>query len=367
MTVTAFDPAAIEAELAPFVAPTIPHGGVLLAVSGGPDSTALMRAALRAGPTVSLHVATVDHGLRAASASEAEGVAAMARNLGLPHRTLVWTGPKPTNGLQAAARSARYGLLGDHANDLGVGWVLTGHTRDDQAETVLMRLLAGSGPAGLAGMRAVRLLVGAVRLGRPFLHRPKADLVAYCAAHGLVPVQDESNADPRFTRARLRRLLPDLAREGLSDTRLTRLAARCARDDEALTQTARTAYLAARRPADGPSLVRLDASSLAALPDAILIRVLIQALAEAGAGRPRLERIESLVLEALRPALRDRTPLRRTLAGMLVSLTRVRGLTLAAAPARTDRDGAGDGLAAGARDLLGKGDGAAYIGLECPD
>nr|USU30780.1 tRNA lysidine(34) synthetase TilS [Methylobacterium sp. OTU13CASTA1] len=371
MTAPDFDPAAIEAALSPYVAPAIPHGGVLLAVSGGPDSTALMQAAKQAlervGPTIPLHVATVDHGLRAASAVEAEGVATLARDFGLPHRILAWTGPKPAHGLQAAARGARYALLGAHAQRLGLDWVLTGHTRDDQAETVLMRLLAGSGPAGLAGMRAVRPLVGRVRLGRPFLALPKAGLVAYCAAHGLTPVQDASNADPRFARARLRRLLPDLAREGFSDARLTRLAARCARDDAALNEAARAAYVTARRPADAPTLVRLDASGLANLPDAVLIRVVALALAEAGAGRPRLERIESLVLDALRPALRDRAPLRRTLAGLLVSLTRGRGFTLAPAPARTGGDGAGDRLAAGVRDLLGKGGGAAYIGSECPD
>lgn len=367
MTAPDFDPAAIEAALAPFVAPTVTRGGVLLAVSGGPDSTALMRAALRAGPTVPLHVATVDHGLRAASAAEARGVAAMADALGLPHTTLAWTGPKPAHGLQAAARAARYGLLGDHATRLGLDWVLTGHTRDDQAETVLMRLLAGSGPAGLAGMRAVRPLVGTVRLGRPFLGVSKAGLVAYCAADGLVPIRDPSNADPRFARARLRALLPALAREGLSDARLVRLAARCARDDAVLAQSARAAYAAARRPPEGPVLVRLDGPTLAALPDAVLIRVVARALAETGAGPARLERIESLVLDGLRPALTDRAPLRRTLAGMLVSLTRGRGLTLTPAPARTGREAPGDRLAAGTRDLLGKGGGAAYIGPECPD
>ncbi|MCJ2083732.1 tRNA lysidine(34) synthetase TilS [Methylobacterium sp. J-090] len=370
MTAPELDPAAIEAALIPYVAPALSHGGVVLAVSGGPDSTALMRAASRAGPTVPLHVVTVDHRLRTASVTEAGTVAAMARHLGLRHDILPWTGAKPANGLQAAARAVRYALLGRYAEDVGAQWVLTGHTRDDQAETVLMRLLAGSGPAGLAGMRTERALVGGVRLGRPFLGLPKAGLVAYCAAQGLVPIQDPTNLSPRFARARLRRLLPDLAEEGLTDARLCRLAARCARDDDALGQAAAAAYAAARRAADDPILIRLDGPTLAAVPDAILIRVVARALGEAacpGAAAPRLEKIEALVLTALRPALDTRTPLRRTLGGCLVSLTRGRGLTLAPAPARTGRAPRGDGLAAGARDLLGKGDGAAYIGPECPD
>lgn len=363
MTAPDLEPGAVVAALAPYVAPTTPHGGVLLAVSGGPDSTALMQAALRAGATVPLHVATVDHGLRATSAAEAAGVAEAARQLGLPHRTLAWTGPKPSHGLQAAARAARYDLLALHAQSLGAAWVLTGHTRDDQAETVLMRLLAGSGPAGLAGMRAERPLAGTVRLGRPFLGLSKARLVAYCAGLGLIPIQDPSNADPRFARARLRRLLPGLAGEGLTEARLCRLAERSARDDDALTQAARDAYATASRPAEAPALIRLDAPALKALPDAILLRVMVRALGTAG-GAARLERIEGLVLHALRPALDAGTPLRRTLGGCLVALSRARGLTLAPAPPRR---GGADGLAAGARDLLGKGSGGAYIGSECPD
>ncbi|MBN6823114.1 tRNA lysidine(34) synthetase TilS, partial [Methylobacterium organophilum] len=173
---------------------------MLLAVSGGPDSSALMHAAarLRDATGASLRVATVDHGLRPESGAEAEAVGRAARALGLPHAILTWAGAKPGTGLQDAARRARYALLAAHAEAVGAGLVLTGHTRDDQAETVLIRLAAGSGPAGLAGMRAERDLGPGLALGRPFLHLPKASLVAWCAARGVAYARDPANGDPRF-------------------------------------------------------------------------------------------------------------------------------------------------------------------------
>ena len=129
---------------------------IVLAVSGGPDSIALMwlaarwRRALARGPR--LVAVTVDHGLRAASAREASDVKRLARSLGLPHHTVRWRGAKPKTGVPAAARAARYRLLAKAAQDHGATHILTAHTRDDQAETLLMRLLRGSGIAGLAAM-----------------------------------------------------------------------------------------------------------------------------------------------------------------------------------------------------------------------
>ena len=122
---------------------------IVLAVSGGPDSVALMwlmarwRRALSKGPR--LVAVTVDHGLRPEAAREARNVKALARALDLEHRTLRWTGDKPRSGVPAAARAARYRLLAKAARGAGARHVLTAHTRDDQAETLLMRLLRGSG------------------------------------------------------------------------------------------------------------------------------------------------------------------------------------------------------------------------------
>lgn len=344
---------------------------IVLAVSGGPDSTALMHAAAQAGGTSRLIVATVHHGLRPESAEEAAKVAASAAALGLSHETLTWADTKPATGIAAAARTARYRLLGNHARSIGADLVLTGHTRDDQAETVLMRLLAGSGPTGLAGMRRERELEPGIRLGRPFLSVPKAELVAYCERHGLDYLRDPSNHDDRYGRARLRRVMPLLAADGLSAERLCRLAERSARDDDALAAAAQETLQETVR--SGIRGLTLDGQALAALPRALLIRVVAAALERAGAGGAiRLERLERLILGELLPALQARTPLRRTLAGILIVVGRSGEVTLAAAPARrsaVERPAppqAGT-LAAGAPDLLGKGDGAAYIGPACQD
>src|SRR3954468_6794572 len=140
---------------------------LILAISGGPDSTALMwlaarwRARRKRGPK--LIAVTIDHGLRPESAREALTVKRLARKLGIAHRTMAWTGTKPATGIQEAARNARYRLLADAARKSGARHILTAHTLDDQAETVLFRLARGSGVSGLKGMTRLR----------PFgVHRP---------------------------------------------------------------------------------------------------------------------------------------------------------------------------------------------------
>ncbi|WP_111423731.1 tRNA lysidine(34) synthetase TilS, partial [Rhodoplanes roseus] len=169
----------------------------------------------------------------------------LADRLGVSHRVLRWVGDKPSTGLQEAARVARYRLLAEAARAVGAAHVVTAHTRDDQAETVLFRLARGSGLSGLAGMARVSPLPalstgegkatdGAPFLVRPFLDVPKARLIATLEAAGVPYADDPSNRDPRFTRSRLRRLLPSLAEEGLSAARLVQLAGRMRRADAAL-------------------------------------------------------------------------------------------------------------------------------------
>ncbi|MEH3117006.1 MAG: tRNA lysidine(34) synthetase TilS [Methylorubrum populi] len=340
-------PASPDEHLARALAPFLDkaEAKVLLAVSGGPDSTALMHAAARIDAAGRLRVATVDHGLRPGSAGEAAAVGRWAAELGLAHTVLTWDAPRRGSRIQAAARAARYSLLAGHAAEIGAERVLTAHTLDDQAETVLMRLIAGSGPAGLAGMRRERPLAPGIRLARPFLGLPKSGLVTYCEVHRLPFLRDPSNADERFARARLRRLLPLLEAEGLSAARLGRLAARAARDEAALTQRAQTVLSEIARPAE--KSLALDGLRLLREPAAIALRVLDAALervvpdGEATAPR-RLERLESLVLEALLPALAEGRALRRTLRGVLVE-ARAKGVVrLAPAPPRGIATGSGE-------------------------
>ena len=187
---------------------------LVLAVSGGPDSTALMwlaarwRKSLKAKPK--LIAITVDHGLRKEAKREAAAVGKVARKLGIAHRILRWTGKKPTTGLQQAARAARYKLLAEAARKDKATHILTAHTLDDQAETVLIRMSRGSGLRGLAAMQRLSRLDGAepvLALVRPLLEVPKARLIATLKAAKIAYADDPSNRDPRFTRARLRALM----------------------------------------------------------------------------------------------------------------------------------------------------------------
>src|ERR1700687_4415205 len=239
---------------------------IVLAVSGGPDSIALMwlaarwRRALARGPR--LIAVTVDHGLRSEAAREARDVKRLARTLDLPHHTVRWTGAKPKTGLPAAARAARYRLLAQAARASGATHILTAHTRDDQAETLLMRMLRGSGIAGLAAMARQSERDG-VLLARPFLHVSKSQLIATLKKAKLGFADDLTNRDPSFTRPRLRTLMPVLAAEGGDARNLARLAPRLARANQAVEVLVDGAerYLALRdREASRPKL-RADAKT----------------------------------------------------------------------------------------------------------
>jgi tRNA(Ile)-lysidine synthase len=313
--------------------------GLVLAVSGGPDSTALLvlaaRWAKRLKRAPKLIAVTIDHGLRPEAAREAAMVKQLARRLGVPHRTLHWRGRKPQTGLQEAARHARYELLAQIATRARFAHILTAHTLDDQAETVLFRLARGSGLFGLTGMaHATPLPLNGVReifLVRPFLHLAKARLVATLQAERIAYAEDPSNRDPRFTRARLRTLMPALAREGLDARGLARLAARLRRAESTIqiaVQAARSALAPPPWPQHGP--VAFETAAFAGLPAEVGLRLLGEAVAHSGDEGPvELAKLESLY-EALRQA---RSRLRRTLAGALITLDHDH-LTVERAPAR---------------------------------
>jgi tRNA(Ile)-lysidine synthase len=316
---------------------------LVLAVSGGPDSTALLvlaarwRAALKRGPQ--LLAVTIDHGLRQQSAGEARAVKRLAVRLGVRHRTLRWTGPKPSAGLPEAARAIRYRLLAAAARGAGAPHVLTAHTLDDQAETVLIRMARGSGPTGLCAMARETPLEG-LTLARPLLDLPKARLIGTLEAIGMAFADDPSNRDPRFTRARLRGLMPVLAGEGLDAPRLALLARRLRRVEATIEFAVDAAAVAVTVAGEGAwtggDPIVLAAEKFMRLPAEVALRLLGRALALAGNEGPvQLGKLEALC-EALENAAKGPAPmrLRRTLAGALVTLTPDR-LTIERAPPRS--------------------------------
>jgi tRNA(Ile)-lysidine synthase len=311
---------------------------IVLAVSGGPDSVALMwlaarwRRGLKRGPR--LIAVTVDHGLRAEAAPEARDVKRLARTLDLEHRTQRWRGAKPKTGVPAAAREARYALLARAARAVGATHVATAHTRDDQAETLLMRLLRGSGIAGLGAMTGESEREG-VRLARPLLDISKARLIATLDAAGIGFVDDPTNRDPAFTRPRLRALMPALAEEGADAKTLSRLAARLARANAAVEVLAdgaeRYLTLTDRNAARGG----YDAHRFAALPDEIRLRLLKRAIDRcAHEGPAELGKVETLLAAVDRAMADGQTRLKQTLAGAAISLAKGRILIQPAPPRR---------------------------------
>lgn len=327
---------------------------LVLAVSGGPDSVALMwlaarwRNALSRGPR--LLAVTVDHGLRQEATREARDVKRLARMLGVTHRTLRWTGVKPKTGIPAAARAARYRLLASVARSSGASHVLTAHTRDDQAETLLMRLLRGSGIGGLAAMARESEREG-VLIARPFLNVSKSQLIATLEKAGIGFAEDPTNRDPSFTRPRIRKVIEGLAVEGGDARNLARLASRLARANAAievlvdgaarylaLKDAAATSQPAALRRSNG---VSFDAASFAALAEEIRLRLLLRAIERFGhEGPAELGKVEALLAafdQTLRKAGKGRpVKLKQTLAGAVISLARGR-IVIEPAPPRRRR------------------------------
>jgi tRNA(Ile)-lysidine synthase len=311
---------------------------LVLAVSGGPDSTALLalavrwRGSLERGP--GLVAVTIDHGLRRESAREAHAVKQLANRLGVRHRTLRWTGAKPETGLQEAARAARYRLFATAARGAGATHILTAHTQDDQAETVLIRMARGSGVAGLGAMARETPLNGLI-LVRPLLDIPKSRLIATVEADGLPFADDPSNRDPRYLRARLRHLMPQLAEEGLDARRLALFANRMRRAEAAIEGAVDAAVQAVSDSSwndGGP--IALDAQKFRNLPAEVGLRLLGRAIARCGDEAPAgLAKLEALYA-ALASAMMAKAPrLRRTLAGALVTLA-AQALCIERAPPR---------------------------------
>jgi len=313
--------AALMAPLGPFESLPL----VAVGVSGGPDSLALCLllqdwAVRRGGRVVAL---TVDHGLRAEAAAEAQAVGRLLADRGIEHEILRIEAAAPATGIQAWARTERRRLLLARCADRGILHLALGHRLEDQAETLLLRLSRGSGPDGLAGMAAVRE-EGPARILRPLLGIARARIEATCRAFGLPWVEDPSNTVDRFARGRLRAVAPLLAAEGMDAERLFDAARRAGRARAALD--AATAALLGRAARIYPEgYVLLDPHQLADASDELALRALRQVLAVVGASsRPvrdgALERLWiHLAAEARMPVARLPA---RTLAGCRIGFRR---------------------------------------------
>ncbi|WP_246043994.1 tRNA lysidine(34) synthetase TilS [Ruegeria sediminis] len=245
-----------------------------VAVSGGGDSVALLDllTGLAADEGTKLFAATVDHGLREGSSEEAAGVARLAERLDVPHEILRWKGWDGSGNLQDQARQARYALLTDWARQHDVEAVALGHTADDQAETVLMRLARSAGVTGLAAMPHQRMENG-VLLVRPLLGITRARLRDHLRERGLSWAEDPSNRDLRFDRIKAREALAGLEPLGITAGTLARVAQNMAQARDALERcTQETARRLVRIDAGD---VLVDRSGFLALPEEISRRLLV--------------------------------------------------------------------------------------------
>lgn len=267
------------------------RGRIALAVSGGPDSLALLLLAHRAFPG-EVEAATVDHGLRSESKAEAEAVARLCAGLGVPHQILAVRVEPSGEGLQSAARAARYAALADWMDSQGLRRLLTAHHSDDQAETFLMRLNRGSGVAGLAGVRAdgpVPGTDGRLRLSRPLLGWRRSELAALVAAAGVEAASDPGNSDERFDRVRIRNRLAEAP--WLDPAALARSAALLAEAEAALDWTAKAMFAARAEVEEDAVTLRPNG-----LPPELLRRLVQRCLVQMVPGAcPRGEKLATFI------------------------------------------------------------------------
>lgn len=306
---------------------------VAAAVSGGSDSMALLRLlheALQGRSSFpSISVLTVDHGLRAASAAEAVMVKGWSAALGFRHETLRWEGEKPLAGIQARARRARYDLMSAWCRENGAEALLTAHTMDDQAETVMMRLARTISPDSLTGIPARGQWAGLPVL-RPLLGMRRAALRRYLQSAGQNWIEDPSNEDQRFERVRIRRRLVD---EDGQTERLAALAEASAETVERLDKACNR-WIAAHLVEEDWGYCHASRQALDGLPAALARRIFGRIIRHYGGGRHAPEREE---LARLAAWLGTDGPLRRTLAGTVIGKRRER-FWVAREAARIDPD-----------------------------
>jgi len=276
--------------------PVAGHKAIGIAVSGGKDSLALLLLVhawqIQVFAEVEIHVYTLDHGLRAGGEKETGFVKSVAEQLGFKTTILRWDGDKPKSAIQAAARAARYRLIGQAMKKDGVGVLLTGHHRKDQAETVLMRLAHSSGLKGLGAMRPLSQLED-VMVFRPLLDMEAEFLERVVAKSGLAPIADPSNVNEDFERVRWRKQLPVLAKMGLDEIALTRFALRAQRADLALDLFARSQF----DQLVGENMfgaLYVDLAALNAQPEEIIVRITGEMIGRISKKSGKLSQLEEL-------------------------------------------------------------------------
>ena len=281
-----------------------PDTRIGIAVSGGPDSLALLLLAAAARPGL-IEAATVDHGLRPEGRAEAVMVAEVSEGLGVPHSILTarWS-EHPETAIQERARSERYRLLGYWAEERGLNALATAHHADDQAETLLMRLSRGSGVRGLAGIRPRSITPGShVRLIRPLLGWRRSQLQQICDDAGLAPAADPSNEDDRFERVRIRRALSEAG--WLDPIAVARSASHLADADSGLDWAMKAEWKQAVRESGGTIIYRVSEA-----PPEIVRRVIARAIrrlaseGEAELRGPELDRLLATLSEGRSATIR---------------------------------------------------------------
>jgi tRNA(Ile)-lysidine synthase len=277
------------------------EGAIVVAVSGGGDSVALMyllKDYARARKLEPPIVLTVDHGLRKQSARDAKQVVAWAKQAGLKAHVLTWRGAKPENGVEAAARDARYRLMGDWLAKKKITTLHVGHTQDDQAETFLLRLARGSGLDGLSAMQpdAPWPVEGYdLTVSRPLLGIGRDALRAHLTARGQAWLEDPMNDDTAFDRVKIRKAREALAEAGLTAARIAAAAAHLGRARAALEVV--TGAVLARASRRVPKGFVLDPAALIAAPREVGLRALAALLMTVSGQpyRPRFVALERLL------------------------------------------------------------------------
>lgn len=315
----------IDRELLRIDSSIVTQGALGVAVSGGPDSMALAHVVIgwaqkRPDPPT-LHILCVDHGLRPESRKEAETAAchisSWPQSRGrVQTQILNWEHTDLKSRIQEQARTARYALMAKYCQKHDIRYLFLGHHQDDQAETFLFRLAKGSGLDGLSAMREIQDYNSDLKVVRPFLGISKSKILNYCEVQKIEFVEDPSNDSERFARVRLRKFLPALEAEGLSNQRLAQTAKRIARAREALEILSNNLYNLSVLEKNTKQIV-LNLNELRSQPLELVIRCVLITMNDMVPFLdypPRLEKIEDLCIDILKnEAFR-----KRTIAGIII-------------------------------------------------